>query len=78
MYEITIKKTEVTRKVVGKEWKIIGQEEQKHEITGTASLVDKWGYTPEVEKPVESTVVVLQQNIENLDLAAVIKAINGL
>lgn len=78
MYEITIKKTEVTRKVVGREWKVIGQEEQKGEYSGKIEKADKYGYTPEIEKPVESTIVVLSQNIEYLNLANVIKAINGL
>ena len=78
MYEITIKKTETTRKVVGKEWKVVGQEEKKGEFSGKIEKNDKWGYTPEVEKLVESTILVLTQNVENLNVAAVIKAINGL
>ena len=85
MYEITIKKTEQVKRVIGKEWKQLGSEEQErdHQFLQKPDdpktfIGEKMGYTPEVETVVDETVVVLTQNVDTLDVAAVIKAINGL
>lgn len=69
MYEITIKKKSIELMPGGKEWRIVG----KHE-DGT----DKYGYTPEIMKNREIEVTLLKQEIEELDLKTVIKAINGI
>ena len=37
-----------------------------------------YGYTPEIEKEVEVTTKVLEQTVDDLDLVAVIRAVNGL
>lgn len=37
-----------------------------------------YGYTPEIEKKVDVERVIYLQNSEELDLGAVIKAVNGL
>jgi len=89
MYEITIKKTEVVRKTVGNDWEQVGESDQPCDADGGRSRnetrnSDKpvkyrvMGYTPEVEKNVEVETELLKQTVEELDLAAVIKAINKL
>ncbi len=37
-----------------------------------------WGYTPETIKSVESETELYRQNVDELDLVKVIKAINGI
>lgn len=68
-YTITITKTETVTRKVGKEWKVIGQDPDQ---------TDVYGYTPEIEKEVETETKILEQTVVDLDLHAVIKAINGL
>jgi hypothetical protein len=72
MYEITIKRTVTRTKTVGKKWDII--EEYRNEEA------DRWekkhGYTPLIEKEVEETTEVYKQAVENLDLRAIVLAIN--
>lgn len=86
MFEITIKETKTVKKVVGKEWAIVGTKEVPREQayclddeTGPKTRIEEVrGYTPEIEKTIEETRVVLNQEVESLDLAKVIKAINNL
>lgn len=73
-YEITIKKRRDVTKLAGKEWKVVGQEFDKD----AERLKDTYGYTPEIERPVTEEVEVLKQTVDDIDLAAVIKAINKL
>jgi hypothetical protein len=80
MFKITIEETRPIQKRVGKQWKIVGQEEKPftqidREGTYTA---DVYGYTPEVETVIDETRTVLAQKVDELDLKAVIAAINGL
>ena len=67
MYKITIEEIKVVKKMGGKEWMTIGRDEDDKPA---------YGYTPEIDKEVEQTQIVYTQLIENLDLGAVIKAIN--
>ncbi|KKN01493.1 hypothetical protein LCGC14_1127220 [marine sediment metagenome] len=69
MYKITITKTEVKEVTVGKEW-----EKQ----TDSTEVKTQYGYTPEITKKKELTTTILTQEIEELDLPGVIKAINKL
>jgi hypothetical protein len=66
MYKITIEKTEEIKRVVGNTWAVVGQE-----WVDAGGAVNKYGYTPEVEKVVEESRVVLLQTVESL-------AINGI
>lgn len=75
MYEIAIKKTTIEERPFGKEWQILGQ---KIDATKSLELQNVRGYTPEITKKQEVEVLILKQNVEELDLPAVIKAINNL
>jgi len=77
-YTIKIQKTEIIKKASGREWKQIGVKEQQIEYSNKTELVPEYGYTPEIEREVEVVTDVLCQTVSDLDLAAVIKAINKL
>jgi hypothetical protein len=68
MYTITITETRLVNKVCGKEW--------KPEFTNGDKT--EYGYTPEIEKQVEEKRDVLTQVVDEIDLPAVIRAINKL
>jgi len=68
MYEITIKRKRTAEVFTGKQWAVVSQEGGDN----------KYGYTPETTKHAEVETLVLQQNVDELDLPAVIKAINKL
>ncbi len=84
-FEIVIIERRNVVKVVGKEWGVIGTKEVARD---TQFLQDREeprtrieeirGYTPEIEKTVVETREVLKQCVDELDLSAVIKAINKL
>lgn len=85
-YEITIKSFNTVQVWTGKDWAIVGEKEvdrepryystdEKEPKTRSTPIYD---YTPETSKHKTVERLVLQQNVETLDLAKVIKAINGL
>ena len=87
MYEIIIKKTELVKQKVGKNWTQTGERPITKEDAANAfacpdsydgKMSNVYGYTPEIEKEVEVERTILKQTIEELDLASVIKAINKL
>lgn len=66
-YSITITETVVETKICGKDWgPVNGNNEQDY------------AYTPEIEKQVSVERTLYTQNTDELDLSAVIKAINNL
>lgn len=67
-YQITITETREVTGTVGKNWAVIAEHGTEKE----------YGYTPEVEKIVRQERKVLEQVVDTLDLAAVIRAVNGL
>ena len=69
MFEITIKRGMKVMKVVGKEWTRVAKDESDRDV---------YGYTPEIEKKVVEHTTIYTQVVEELDLAAVIKAVNGM
>lgn len=85
-YEIIIRQKKIVRKTVGKNWAVIGTEEEsrnsefymRDKEEPKTRIKDVYGYTPEVEKDQEVEIEVLKQTVESMDLALVIKAINGL
>ncbi len=87
-YKIVITEQRTVKKLVGKDWCVIGtrevpREEQfyrhKDEPDEPKTRIEEVrGYTPEIEKPVTETVELLSQTVETLNLPAVIKAVNGL
>jgi hypothetical protein len=85
IYEITIKRTQNVRKVLGKSWAKVGQEEKARdrqycsgEIDPKTYMSDVYGYTPETESTATESVEILKQVVANLDMATVLKAINNL
>ena len=85
-YQITITQTKTVKTIVGKDWAVIGTKEvprerqywEKEKDEPKTRIEDVRGYTPEVEKLQVQTVEVLKQQVDDLDLASVIKAINKL
>lgn len=77
-YKIVISEIVTETQRVGKEWKVIGQEQKKSSFTGDIFVTDEYGYTPEIEKSVTREVKRLEQEVEKIDMAAVIRAVNGL
>lgn len=85
MFKITIEETKLVKKVVGKEWTSIGtkevaRDERYYQDSNEPKtrIENVLGYTPEIEKFVEVKSTVLMQEVETIDLAEVIKALNGL
>lgn len=86
MFKITIEETKLVKKIVGKEWATIGSKEVARDeqyYRGDKNepktrIEEVRGYTPEIEKSVSVTSQVLIQEVETLDLPAVIKAVNNL
>lgn len=68
MYKITIERTMMITRTTGKNWKVVSEKDGD----------DQYGYTPEIEKEVETTEIILIQKVDDLDLNAVIIAINKL
>lgn len=80
-YEITIKQTRQVKKLCGKEWRVVGKKEVERTFCDggpKTRLDDVFDYTPEIEKMITEEVEILKQVVETLDLATVIKAVNGL
>lgn len=78
MFKIVIEETRPTRQIIGKQWRVVGQEEKTNREGTETYQSDVYGYTPEVETVVDETRTVLLQEVEKLNLPAVIAAINGL
>jgi len=72
MYEITITKKEMVRQKVGGNWAII----EETPVEGSNAMKNVYGYTPEVEQEVEVTREILRQEVAQLNLSKVLKAIN--
>lgn len=70
-YKIEITEFAVEEVVAGREWKQ-GADMEKTEDP------KKWGYTPEIIKKKNVERTAYTQNTDELDLKAVIKAINGI
>lgn len=85
-YKITITQAREVRFIKPKEWVQVGDEEVERDERwyGDKDKEPKtrikavYGYSPEVETRKVEQRDVLVQEVDNLDLAAVIKAINGL
>ena len=55
------------KELVGKEW-----------ARTTAEVNSKFEYTPEIEKVVQKQVDVYEQQVDKLDMAALVKVVNGI
>lgn len=82
MFKITIEETKIAKEVRGHKWEQMDTKEVPRETCdpGDAKtrIAPVYGYTPEIEMSVEVKSTVLIQEVEVLDLAKVIKAINNL
>jgi hypothetical protein len=68
MFSIKITRHVTEDQTVKREWRRIGGPDAAPE----------WGYPPDRVEPVTRQVEVLSQTVDTMDLAAVIKAVNGL
>jgi len=84
-FTITIVEKREVIEVAGKDWKKIddveviretGMYDVRTDDDPKTRIKEIMGYTPEVEKRVIKEVEILKQVVEDLDLAAVIKAVN--
>ena len=73
MYEITITKKETVKQMVGGDWAII---DVVPVAEGCDAMKDVYGYTPQIEREVEVTREILRQEVAQLNLSKVLKAIN--
>ena len=62
-FKITIEETKDVRKTIGKKWEIVGKDGER-------------GYTPEVETITTERQDIYIQIVDELDLIAVIEAVN--
>lgn len=90
-YKITIEKTETTSSVERGDWTIVKEVPWTHETLVSENVYGSkekflerqptervYGYAPDAVKKNTTTIKVLEQTVETLDLAAVIKAVNAL
>jgi hypothetical protein len=70
MFEIVITKKQIKEVPDGKEWERTGRKR--------ADGGEEYAYTPEITRKKEVETLLLKQNVEELDLAKVIRAINNL
>jgi len=84
-FTITIIETKEVVEVAGKEWRKLddvevvretGMYDVRSDDDPKTRIKEIMGYTPEIEKRVIKEVEILKQVVEDLDLAAVIKAVN--
>ena len=83
-YKITIEQTRLEARMVQGDYTTIDTEEVERESQfvregeSPTRIKEIYGYPPKIERQVETTVTVLEQTVNDLDLIAVIKAINGI
>jgi hypothetical protein len=84
-YIITIQKVTVETVLTEQKWEIIGTQEIPRDASYTIAedaaktrITDVRGHTPQIETKKPVVREILKQEVESLDLAAVIKAVNGL
>lgn len=68
MYTVTITETRPVRKILPKTWAVVKG--------ATETAPAEYGHTPEVETIATETIERYTQNVEELNLDAVIKAVN--
>ena len=86
MYKITIEKIEEETVTVKGDWKIVGEKPYTEDDMKTSydsesykgEAKNVYGYLDDKQVIRNKEVQVLEQTVENIDLVAVIKAINGI
>ena len=74
MYRVLITSEVEKTRLTKREHKVIGQEQ----AADGESLIDTYGWPDQVEERVVIEIKVLEQVVEEIDLPAVIAAVNGL
>ena len=74
MYTILITEEVESTRYTGREWVVLEEET----VEGQEKPEKKFGHAPQVKEKFTKTVKVLEQTVEELDLAKVIAAVNGL
>lgn len=69
-YEISITEIAQEETITGREWVRGG-------VDGKENDDDEWGYTPQIAEVKAVTRQIYKQNVDELDLGAVIAAVNG-
>lgn len=69
MFTITIKRAGKRTETAGGDYAIIAETPEKGK---------QFGYTPLIEKVVKFDEQIYQQSVDELDMAAVIRAVNGM
>lgn len=64
-YTITVKAVIERKEIVGKDWARV-----------TSEPDSKYDYTPEIEKTIQKQIEIYQQQVDKLDMAALVKVIN--
>jgi hypothetical protein len=74
-YKVTVIALVERVETVSPEWVVIGQEFKDGH---PEKPVDVRGYTPEIKKTVRKEVAVFEQSVDALDMAALVKVVNGI
>lgn len=69
-FQIVIKEQSIEERPAGVDWERGAGDKPEDK--------DNWGYTPEITKKKEIERTVFTQDVEELDLKSVIKAVNGI
>jgi len=86
MYKITIEKIEITKQTVRGEYGVIDKRPYtKEEVENShdadqlkGKIKEVWGIKHNVEKTVKTEQMILEQTVDDLDLIAIVKAINNI
>lgn len=74
-YRVTVSAVVERTKQAGREWAVV---ENVPDPTNPGQKMGKFGYTPAIEKTVEEQVPLFDQQVERLDMAALVLVVNGI
>jgi len=74
-YKVTVTALLERVEITSPEWTTIGQEFKPENLEKPVSV---YGHTPEVKKTVRKEVAIYDQSVDNLDMAALVKVVNGI
>jgi hypothetical protein len=78
MWEIVVTERVTRRTVTERKWTQVGVKSERDEVAGSVMERPVYDWTPQVDQVVAERVTRYEQRVEDLDLRAVIAAINGL
>jgi len=74
-YKVTVTALVERVEVSNSEWCVIGQEFKPENLDKPVSV---YGYSPAIEKTVRKEVAIFEQSVDTLDMAALVKVVNGI